>query len=155
MSTQEEIYQRCRSHLLEYVGFRPKTAFEIKEKVSRYLDYYPDIAADVRSEMTERLLDELAELNLFSDLVYAQKYVEEQFSSSQPKSPNEIKAFLFRKGVSHENVVLALSKYDTDMQLEVIKKLIAKKKLPPDKMKNFLLRKGFAFECVAQALETI
>ncbi len=155
MSSKEDIYQRCRSHLLEYVGFRLRTSYEIQEKIGIYLDDYPDLSPENREELTSQLLAELSEQGLFSDLNFAKKYIEEQFSSNQPKSPNEVRAFLMRKGVSSENTVTALLNYDLPRQLEIVKRLVNKKNLPKDKMKNYLLRKGFTFDCVSQALETI
>lgn len=155
MSSKEEIYQRCRSHLLEYVGFRVRTSYEIQTKIGKYLDYYQDISSEDRQKFVVQMLEELSAQGLFSDVSFAKKYIEEQFSSSQPKSPNEVRAFLLRKGVSQDNIAVALLIYDLPKQIEVVQRLINKKKLPKDKMKNFLLRKGFTFDCIVQALETI
>ncbi len=155
MDEHKQVYQRCFSHLLEYVSFRPRTSYEIRAKIGKYLDYYPDISSEDRVDFVENMLTELLEMGLFSDIGFAQKYIEEQFSSSQPKSPNEVQVFLSRKGISRDDAAAALELYDSERQYDVVVRLVNKKKLPKDKLRNFLIRKGFSFEIISRALETI
>lgn len=115
-----------------------RTRKEIEKKLEYYCSKF-ELDASLCVKVITRLVDE----NLLDDVEYSLRYVEQQFRSKTPKSPLEVKSFLYRKGISPEDISIALEHYDEPHEIKAIQRVISKKKQKSPDLYKYLLKKGF------------
>ena len=140
---------------------------QAKCKALSLLNYMDRTEAQLRKKLKEKDFDEevideaiayVKSFGYINDVSYAERYVLNRQTS---KSKQEIKAALFQKGVSRENIELALANcYDKEDEVTAIQKLCEKRHFSLEdstdaekkKMYDYLMRKGFRREDVHRAL---
>lgn len=109
---QSKIYSR----VLDYLSYQPRTAAEVKKKLTD-LEATPDQITTVLERLKrERLVD---------DQQYAKSYVRTMANTSL-KGPKVMEQKLAQKGVSPANIELGLVEFSADQQLTNASKLARK-----------------------------
>lgn len=143
-------YPRAWNYALWLLSQRMYTSQQIRDKLK---------VKDVETEVLERVMSRLAELNFTDDEAYAQAYVR---SRQTQKGPIALRQELFRKGLDETLVTKTLETLDNDSQLETACNLLIRNKWrlsKADSRKNyakayaFLARRGFGSDVVKRAIE--
>lgn len=138
---------KLRMRALAWVMGRPHSAKEFK-------DYMWHKKAD--PELTEKLVEEFAQKKYLDDVGFGAWLVE--LRQRGGKSNRQIRAELFAKGLSREDVETVLEGQEGS-ELERLRALVTKKsQLPryrqdPQKLKQYLVRQGFDYQAINQAVD--
>lgn len=95
-------FQRCHSAALHYLGYRPRSEFELRERLCRRGFDGDSVAA---------VLARLKELGLVNDMEFAQFWQENRQAFS-PRSGSLTRLELRRKGVADEIISQVVSSFD-------------------------------------------
>ncbi len=109
-----EVYNKT----LKYVLTKMRSTYEIE----KYLEKYEISLAD-----KEKIVNKLKNINLLNDKMYAEAYISDKINLSND-GPLKIKNELLCKKVDESIIESELEKYDKEIFIEKIKKLISKKK---------------------------
>ena len=158
--SEDEIYKRVLTGILDFVSNRARTVFEIERKINALLKYVS--SEEVIQSVRVKVIDKLNQLELLNDFQYAKDYLNEKVNSSRPVGPEAVKKFLYRKGVSSEIIKSVVSDFSKQDEKEAIEKLLVRKMgtLTKRDIKNknritkFLLYKGFTPKVVFPAVDT-
>ena len=134
-----------------------------------------DISARTRNELAkilsrkgyvlpavEAVLARLTEIGLIDDRRYAQRQVE--LAIDRPVGAYSLKRKLRGKGISEEDLSMALDPLDEQQQLSAAQRAVGAlrrryEKLPPrearQKLSQALARRGFGWDTIAQAVEGV
>ena len=163
--SEDEIYQRVLTRILDFVSGRARTVSEVERKIDALLKgrIAEEIGQSVENENIKiRVMEKLSLLKLLSDSQYAKDYLNEKVNSSRPVGPEAVKKFLYRKGVSSEIIKSVVSDFSEQDEKEAIEKLLIRKMrtLTKRDIKNknritkFLLYKGFTPKVVFPTVDT-
>jgi len=141
---QETLYKRARLRGMNLLQKMDRTEADIRNKLAE--GGYPEIVID------DAILY-LKSYKYIDDLRYANDYVA---FKKEYLSYREIMQKLKEKGVPDNLIEEALSDFDRDNELELLKKLMIKKAPNPDKLEykermklfSYLYRKGFSTESI-------
>lgn len=131
-----------REYLIRLLGRRDHARNELRDKALR---------KDYPIESINEVLDELTENKYINNLNFAKKFTRDKFEFNK-WGANKISSELYKKGISKNDISLALMEIDVKDELITIKNLILKNKrkfirTEPLKRKkkifDFLLRKGY------------
>lgn len=146
----------ARTLALDYLSRRPRTAYEVRQKLRR-----SDFDETVIDETVARLHD----LGYLDDAAYAQAYVAARFRN-KGYGPQRLRADLQRRGVASPLIDAALeAALDPDDLLEAAR-MHARKRWTrlagePDprkrrkKLNDYLLRRGFSYDVIRCVVEEL
>jgi len=141
-------HHRCRAQAMTYLARREHTGFELRIKLQQK-GFDQDCITDT--------LDILEGENLFSELRYAQQFIE----SRQRKNPEGrilMAQRLAAKGVKRETATMALDQlYSEELTIEYVVKayVMALRKTGEDKARQALMKKGFSSYDIRLGLESL
>lgn len=147
---KEVLVKRARLRAMHLLSDMDRTEHALREKLKEGM--YPD-------DVTEDAIEYVRSFGYLNDARYAENFV---LSRSGSKSRKEIRALLLGKGLSKEQIELAMeSCTDEQSEEEAVIRLLKKKRFDPgekDKAKlakiyGYLGRKGFGYDTIRRALE--
>lgn len=157
---EDEKYQVLKDYGLRLISIRPRSKKEISGKLSQYAE-----KRQFPANLTDKLLNELSELNLVNDEDFASWWTEQR-RTFRPKGEKLIRLELLQKGIDKDviDAVVSdenregLSDYDLAMKA-MEKKLPRFQKLSTIKMKikirDFLFRRGFGWEIISKVIDSL
>jgi regulatory protein len=95
-------YQRCFNAAIRYLGYRPRSEAEIKQRLQRH---------GFDSECTEKALARLKEQGLVDDIAFA-RFWKENREAFSPRSRRMTKLELKRKGLNSDIIEQVISEVD-------------------------------------------
>lgn len=95
-------YQRCLNAAIRYLGYRPRSEAEIKQRLQRH---------GFDSECTEKALARLKEQGLVDDIAFA-RFWKENRETFSPRSRRMTKLELRRKGLNSDIIEQVISEVD-------------------------------------------
>ena len=150
---KEDSYYKIYQKTLNYLSYSLRSEKEIRDYLAENEVYH----------FSDRIIEDLKELKLLDDLNYAASYVRTQMNMNQ-KGPQNITQDLYQRGISDEDIAIALEEYSYDEQLENAITLAEKRWRKTknnsqfesiQKVKKYLVNKGYSFEVADEALDAI
>ncbi len=144
---QEQAYQRA----LRYVGYRPRTAAEIR----RHL-----LKRGTAEAHIETVLARLRDLKLVDDTAFARAWVEDRITF-RPRGRRALRAEMRQKGLDEEAIAQALENIDeADLAYQAAQKALRRYQHLPwqafrQKMSAYLARRGFPYDIVREAVQRV
>ncbi len=135
---------------LSLLNYMDRTETQLRQKL-RDNSYSDDVI--------DQVIEYVKSFGYINDIGYAERYIQNKKGS---KSKREIYASLSQKGISRDDIDLAMDNdYGTEDELEAIRRLCEKKHFVAEKttniekkrMYNYLLRKGFRNDDVCKVLK--
>ncbi|MFH1601965.1 MAG: regulatory protein RecX [Candidatus Shapirobacteria bacterium] len=162
---QDEIKERIRAKALRLLSCRPRTLAEMKQRLFEYLKKSeptlkkaPAFLQLKTGKIIEKIIKDLKDESLLSDLNFARWWVEQRFVF-RPRSVLELKGELARRGVSRNLIDRALAESDYDEE-QMAKSLLEKKlktladiKEKRKKLISYLARKGFSYKLIKSLID--
>lgn len=144
-------YQRCFNAALRYLGYRPRSESEIKQRLQRH---------GFEGECVAKTLARLKEQGLLDDMVFAQ-YWRENRETFSPRSRRLTKLELKRKGLSNEIIEQTISEID-DKDSAYRAALNRAQRLSLADYQNFrerlggyLGRRGFSYDIIKEVVDKV
>jgi len=158
---KSEYYDKVYGKILNFLSYRDRSESEIKKALAKYSQKVPLAFGAV---IQEEILEDLAERGFIGDSEFAQSYIRDVISSTNPVGKRYISDFLAKKGVSKDVIETALaSEYSEELEQEALSRCL-EKKMPllrtqdvwsaRKKLANYLLRRGFSPSLVYAAVDT-
>ena len=149
MSADSEIKAHAKEVALNYISYRPRSAWEVRKKLSEK-GYENGVISEVISFLEEyRFLD---------DKEFSRMWVRSR-TRDKPSGRRKISYELFRKGISRDIIEECLADYPTELEEELAfllaEKKITQKGVDLKKIEGFLLRRGFDYNIVRRVLSEI
>lgn len=149
----DDVITRYRGRMLNYLSSGAKTRNSVETKLESLLKRSKRFTESEKESIRTSVISYIEDLNLIDDTSYAEAYVLQQKRVSSPKSPLEVRAFLYRKGISDTTISKALKQYTTEMQLQNIETLISKKNYDSQRLYRYLTSKGYDPYLVRESLD--
>lgn len=160
---QESVFGKAYTRALEYTMLRPHSIKEMRDYLWR-----KTLTTKIRSKKTgqivpkqgiskdiaTRVLERLIQKGYVDDEKFARFWVEHR-QQRKGISLKKLTAELQSKGVSADNIAVALTASERNDQEEV-KKIIEKKRMSysdPRKLTAYLMRQGFQYDVIKAAIE--
>lgn len=152
--TNSEYVSKIREYMIGLLSRRDHARNELRDKAKK---------KDFPLEIIERILDELTEKKYINNLLFAKKFTRDKFEFNK-WGENKIRTELFKKGISENEITIALQEISTSDALDKIQDLVKKNKkkfLRTDSTKrkkkifDFLLRKGFDSNTILKQMPTL
>lgn len=142
-SEEEKIYALA----VNYVGVRPRSIAEMRTYLQR---------KGIDDEMVAEAINKLEQNGLLSDKSFAVSWISNR-QIQRPRSKRRLGQELQAKGLSRDDIDLALGQIDTDTELDSLVQLIEKKRRSSqyqatDKLIGYLIRQGYSYEQTKKAL---
>lgn len=144
-----EVYDAAKSAAVNYLAFKLRTSYEIKQKLS-------DLGYE--EETINRVIENLIEIDYLNDYRYTIKYISEK-TKLKPKSIKMLSMELNYKGVPSDiisNVIEELNLDENDIAFDLIKKKFSKQTSFDEKaihkMRTFLINRGFNYQQISKAI---
>lgn len=153
----DEDYLKVKNYALKLLAFRPRSVFEVRNKLSSYLK-----KKNLPENLEDKVILDLQKLNFLSDVDFAAWWIDQRKKNSI-RGNKIVKLELRAKGLSSDliNEVLASGSKDEELNkaLKIIEKHIVR--LPKNlsafnlkiKLNNLLLRRGFEYEIIKNAID--
>ena len=147
---QEVLLKRAKLRAMHLLNAMDRTESQLRLKLKQNL--YPE-------DVIEKAIQYVKSFGYVEDQGYAERFIH---SRQQSKSKKEICAALYQKGVSKEQIDLAMETcYEEVDELDVIRKIVEKKRFSPEdstpaekkRMYDYLMRKGFRSEDIRQVIQ--
>lgn len=148
---REDRYRRCLSAAIRYVSYRPRSEFEIRERLAR---------RDFDSECIEVAVERLKQQGLIDDIEFATswKYDRQIFS---PRSKRLTELELRRKGVSQEAIEQAVA--DVSDEVSAYRAALNRvSRLPAsdyrgfrNRLAGYLSRRGFNYQIINKTVDKL
>ena len=163
---EDEICDSVYLKLLNFLSFKQRSEKEILDRIEKYLSrtHLPSRELDkVRSEITFKLKED-GYLRDSNDLDFSQSYVSGLLNSKKSINKKKVSQFLFKRGVSRENIEKVLEDVSPDSFYEgALRDAKKKLKLIKDgsefqkrrKLSVFLYRKGYSSEIISSVVDTL
>jgi regulatory protein len=148
---QADSTQRCFDAALHFLSYRPRSEFEIKQRLRRR-GFEPDTITEVISLLYKN--------NILDDMAFA-AYWKNSRESSNPRSKSIIKNELLRKGVSKEivNEIIGDVNDEEGAYKAGKKKLKALGDKPYEEFRNrlynYLKWRGFSYDVVSKTMDRL
>ena len=142
---------------LRYLNYCPRGKLEVEKKLT---------IANFPKAVIKKVIKKLEAIDYINDLRLAQAWVSDR-NKIRPKGKRVLRAELLKKGIADEIIERVLADIDLEAELELVKKLVAKKFQPdlyPDALRfqkarkktiDFLLRRGFSFDTIKEAMKEV
>jgi regulatory protein len=142
-------YQRCFNAAVRYLGYRPRSEFEVRRRLHRY---------GFDSECTENTIGRLKKQGLVDDSEFARFWIENRETFS-PRSRKLTSLELRRKGLDSDTIKRTVSAVeDSDSAYRAATSKASR--LASDDYNNFrkrlgehLLRRGFGYDVIKETVE--
>lgn len=158
-----DILEVVRSKLLNFLSYRDRTVWELRQAISKYLLKY-DISADDEASLAEELFEWLEELDFVDDYAFAKNYFLAKTSSSRPTSRVAMASFLRKCGISREIIDKVFADYSDKYDEPILIAEILDKKWrfmdtsdfykARQKLVKYLLGKGFSSSSIYSVIDT-
>lgn len=146
-----EVYAAARSAAVGFLAMKLRSSFEVTQ---RLLDMGYEEA------VTEKVIENLREINYIDDLNYCRKYISEK-TKLKPKSSRLLAMELSLKGIPEnviETVLEECSLDENQLALELLRKRYSRFTSFDDKliqkMRAFLMGRGFSYSQISKAIST-
>ena len=144
-------YQRCHNAAIRFLGYRPRSEAEIKQRLHRH---------GFDSDCTEKTLARLKEQGLLDDTAFARFWIDNREAFS-PRSRRLTKLELKRKGLDSDIIEQAVGKVD-DSDNAYRAALSRARRLPladyqdfRRRMGQYLGRRGFSYNIISETIERV
>jgi regulatory protein len=144
-------YQRCLNAAIRYLGYRPRSEAEIKQRLQRH---------GFDSECTEKALARLKEQGLVDDIAFA-RFWKENRETFSPRSRRMTKLELGRKGLNSDIIEQVISEVD-DKDSAYRAALGRAHRLSTSDYQTFrqrlgeyLGRRGFSYSVIKETIERV
>ncbi|EKD99764.1 MAG: hypothetical protein ACD_22C00180G0002 [uncultured bacterium] len=157
----QKLYEAILNKTLNFLAYSQRSRKEVVDRINTYL-YKKNLLTTEKEEIKVKIMEEVDNLKLLDDKVYAKMYVEGKIRSKKPVSKRKLTEFLYKKGIGRGIIEETLSTYNKNDERELIKDLITKKlrsikdtdsRVIKRKLASYILGKGFAPEQVFEELE--
>lgn len=149
---EDNKYYDVYNKTLKYVLTKMRSIYEIEN----YLDKY-----EISLTEKNKIIEKLKSINLLNDSLYAEAYISDKVNLTND-GPIKIKSDLLNKKVDEFIITSELEKYDKDIFIEKIKKLISKKKntkysnyVYKQKLNTYLINLGYESSDIIPLLNDI
>lgn len=151
---QENVWWDAYYQAIRMIKVKARTTKEITEELLKKGYLQEDI---------EEVISKLVSQNYLDDKRYADSYLHMQMNTTA-WGPGKIKSKLLQKGVPLIDIEEVLTSYTKDIELEKIKKLVAKgvranhsksQKMLKQKMKDTLQKEGFNMDLIQQEISKL
>ena len=147
---QEVLLKRAKLRAMHLLNAMDRTESQLRLKLKQNL--YPD-------DVIEKAIQYVKSFGYVEDQGYAERFINNR---QQSKSKREIYAALSQKGVSREQIELAMEAcYEEADELDAIRRIAEKKRFSAEestdaekkKLYDYLLRKGFKSDDIRQVIQ--
>lgn len=144
LSADDKLYGR----VLDYLALRPRSVWEVETYLRR---------KKAPEELADKIIGKLSRLKLVDDREFARKWVDDR-RLLKPTSKRKLRLELRAKRVCGE-IITEVLEDDTATDREILRELIARKRLQPRyrdelKLMQYLARQGFGYGDIKEALNT-
>jgi regulatory protein len=145
LRTADEV-ERARSRVLDYLSYRPRSEWEIREYLQKRAFSLTAI---------DTVVSALYEVNLINDSAFAQYWLENR-AQFRPKGKRILSQELRQKGVSSQLIDETLEAYDEEEAARRTYEEQARrlKNLPPDvfrrRLMERMMRRGFSYDLIQE-----
>jgi SOS response regulatory protein OraA/RecX len=154
LNFDDTLYSKILGSALNFVSGYSRTTYEVDRKLTKLLSRYEGTDLDI-SALKIAVIEELIEMKLLDDKLYAQMYVQQQFGKNSPKSPREVTSFLRKKGLDIGTIEGALGQYTSEEELAAISAVASKKSYSGNKLISYLTAKGYDYYLVKQYVDDL
>ena len=161
----------CIENALDYLSYRPRSIKEVKtylnQKIYKYFQKtnpHASIRDSEKEKIIIEVLDYLKAKDYLSDQKFAQLFISQRLSSSNPKSINYIKSELIQKGIDRTlaNEILNVAGQDGQGDIANAQKAADYKirRLPDNspksrqKLARYLLSKGYTWDTISDIIDS-
>jgi regulatory protein len=150
-----ELYSKIYGRLLSFISYKHRTQTELSDKLDKILENYKSLSLDDSTEIKNEIIQNFKDQKYIDDEFYATEYVKQKINSKNPYSKNEIKNFLYKKGIPRDIIQDSLKQYTDEIELRNIE-LISKKKANKSsrQIEAYLIRRGFSYDNVRTSLDS-
>ena len=148
---EESDYRYGREKALSLLSYKDYTKKELFLKLSRLID----------QSVAQRVCDRMEELSLIDDESYANRYARDLFNIKH-LSPNMIERELYKKGLSQDLIINAVSQFEDNDLEPTLASFVLKKyshKLGDEKgiksLTGILLRRGYSYEQIKAVISNL
>jgi len=149
--TRSDNFHRCLNAAFNYLGYRPRSEFEIKERLQR---------RGFGADCIEAVITKLKEQNLVDDMAFA-RFWKDSRESFSPRSQRLTRLELRRKGVSEDIINQAVQ--DVDDEDSAYRAAISRSRRWPrsdyqefrHRLGQYLRRRGFNYEILNRIVERV
>jgi regulatory protein len=157
LSAEEVLELKSRSEIdgvyskaVRFVGIRPRSRREVVDYLRR---------KGVDDEIAVGVLGRLERVGLLNDEAFAASWVSNR-QLLRPRSRRRLEQELSSKGVSRDDIEVALGELEPEQELESLALLIERKQRLPqyrdaEKLMGYLARQGYSYELIKKALEKL
>jgi regulatory protein len=150
---KDEEFQDALRCAIAFVGRKPRSAEEVQQKLN---------SKGYAEELIQPVIKKLKEQNIINDGEFARTWTEHRIFS-QKKGRQWVKMELLQKGVSKENIKIALEQVDEEAEYDSALQLARKKWKPltgsirerKHKITGYLLRRGYTNSVVGKVLNNM
>jgi len=149
--TRSDNFHRCLNAAFYYLGYRPRSEFEIKDRLQR---------RGFNADCIEAAITKLKEQNLVDDMAFA-RFWKDSRESFSPRSQRLTRLELRRKGVSEDIINQAV--HDVDDEESAYRAAINRSRRWPrsdyqefrNRLGQYLRRRGFNYEILNRIVERV
>jgi regulatory protein len=144
-------YERCLSKALTFLGYRPRSEAETRERLKKHGFAETEIA---------RVIERLKNLSLIDDAAFAE-YWKENRTSFKPRGQRMLRSELRRKGVDQDTISEAVEGIDELVNARRAAEARARSLPVTDyqvfrqKLGSYLQRRGFNYGVISQTVKLI
>lgn len=151
---KETGFERVHDRVLRFATLRPRSEREIKMWLAR---------KGVDEKIGQRVLEKLKGLKLIDDGTFSKWWVDQR-NQFRPKSKRALFQELREKGIEKETIEEVLGQIDAESELELAKKVLAKKikrlsslpfKEKRERLLSFLGARGFSWDTATRAVDEV
>jgi SOS response regulatory protein OraA/RecX len=157
----KDILEKIYLKVLDYASYKPRSEREVLTKINYILKKFKVTDAKEALEISNTILERFREIELISDS-NVKAYVDSFVNSSKPRSPQNIKQYLMRKGFDFKKIESELAKVPAETWInfalsEANKKVKSFKdpKTVKAKLNSFLYSKGYNQYTIGIAVDTL
>ncbi|MDF1513514.1 MAG: RecX family transcriptional regulator [Anaerolineae bacterium] len=142
--------ERARSRALDFLSYRPRSEWEVREYLQK---------REYSTAVIEAVVNALCEVKLIDDYAFAQYWLENR-ARFRPKGKRMLSRELRQKGVSSQQIEQVLETYEEEKAARRVFEDQARRlqNQPPDVFRRRMLermsRRGFSYELIQELLAT-
>ena len=149
----EESYYKVYQRTLNYLTYSLRSEKQIRDYLKKH----------DAEQYSDRMVEHFKKLGLLDDLNYAESYVRTMANVNQ-KGPRNMEMDLKQKGITEDQIAIALEEYPYAQQFENAKNLAEKRwqRAKNDshiegiqKVKQYLVNKGYSFEIADDVIDEL
>ena len=142
-----EEFDRAKTKLMNYIMYKKRTEYEVKNKFSKTLE----------ENLLHDIIEYVKEAGYLSDTMYIERAIAE-YKALNNLSRKEISYKLYSKGISKNLIEDYFSEHQEelyDYEIQSAKNILDKKStsMETEDIKNYLRRKGYRENSIKEAIE--